>query len=111
MMRWLPVYNVGLAVVCAVAVTVAIGGRGAGARADHWTRAADAGRELVLRERARDQEAVARYATLAAEYDALVARVQRHEKRLAAEIDATRKLRRKVVTGKTVVSYAPVAAP
>ena len=104
-MRWLPVYNMGLAVVCAAAVTVAIGDRGAGAAAEHWTKEADARRQFVLRERARDQEAVARYATLAADYDALVARVQKHEQRLAAEIDATRKLRRKVVTGRTVVSY------
>jgi hypothetical protein len=104
-MRWLPVYNVGLAVVCAATVTVAAGDRGAGGRADHWTKQADARRQLVLREQARDKEAVARYATLAASYDALVARVQRHEKRLADEIDATRKLRRKVVTGSTIVSY------
>ena len=104
-MRWLPVYNAGLAIVCAVTVTAAVGNRDAGGRADHWSKQADARRELLLREQARDQEAVARYATLAASYDALVARVQSHEKKLAAEIDATRKLRRKVITGKTVVSY------
>jgi hypothetical protein len=106
-MRWLPVYNAGLAVVCAATVMVAAGDSGAGARADHWTREAEARRQLVLRERARDQEAVARYTTLAASYDALVSRVQRHQKQLAAEIDATRKLRRKVVTGATIVSYVP----
>ncbi len=104
-MRWLGVYNAGLAIVCAVTVTAAVGNRDAGRRADRWATKADARRELVLREQARDQEAVARYATLAASYDALIARVQGHEKLLAAEIDATRKLHRKVVTGSTVVSY------
>ncbi len=104
-MRWLPVYNVGLAVVAAASVAAALHDRGAAARAGHWTAVAEARREAVLHERARDQEAVARYATLAGAYTDLVARVQRHQRELAAEIDATRKLRRPIVTGSTVVVY------
>lgn len=110
MMRWLPVYNVGIAAICAGAVAVAASGSGAGERADQWTKRAEAGRQSVLRASARDRESVARYTTLAAEYDGLVARVQQHQARLAAEITATRKLRRKVVIGTTIVSYAPAGA-
>ena len=106
-MRWLPVYNVGLAGVCAVAVAVAASSSGAGERADRWTKRAEANRQSVLRASARDRESVARYTTLAAEYDGLVARVKQHQTRLAAEITATRKLRRKVVIGSTIVSYTP----
>ena len=103
-MRWLPVYNMGLAVVGAAAVTVAIGDRGAGAGAEHWTKEADARRQLFsvsARATRRPLRGTRRWPPTT------TCRGPRPEapQRLAAEIDATRKLRRTVVTGRTVVSY------
>lgn len=106
---YLALYNVGVAAVC-------VGTFGLAINAEHRAHAhagatADATRLATLADAAgaRDQLAVDRYNALTARFAQLTKTINANQKQLAAEITKTRTMKRKVVTGSTVVSYVTVS--
>jgi hypothetical protein len=115
-MRWEPdvrvsylaLYNLGIAAVCTGALAFAVqADHRAHAHADATARASHL-QKLTDSAAARDQLAVDRYNALTAQFAKLVKTVNTNQRTLAAEIAKTRTMKRKVVTGSTVVSYVTV---
>ena len=105
---YLALYNVGIAAICIGVIAFAIRAEqrahahpAANARADQLQKAADAASTA-------DQLAVDRYNALTARFAQLTKSINANQAALAAEITKTRTMKRKVVTGSTVVSYVTV---
>ncbi len=107
-LSYLAIYNVGVAAICGGALAFAV-------QAEHRANAHSAAtakvehlQKLADQAAARDQLAVDRYNALAANFKKLTTTINANQKLLAAEITKTRTMKRKVVTGSTVVSYVTV---
>ena len=106
---WLLLYTGGMLAALAIALAFAVSGYQSASREAHWNDEAKAAAATAASMAEREQVATARYAAAAKEYATLTAKVNAATKALSDEIARTRAIRRKVVTGSTIVSY--VAAP
>jgi hypothetical protein len=105
---YLAIYNVGIAVVCAATLGFAFQAQQrAHAHGTDTTRATQL-QTAADSAAAADQLAVDRYNALTARFTQLTKQINANQKALAAEITRTRTIKRKVVTGSTVVSYVTV---
>lgn len=104
---YLALYNAAVAVVCAGSVALAYQAHDRAAAKQHWKHEAQRLEKQAVLLQARDEAAVARYQALNDRFAVLATNVAASEKKLAAEISKTRTMKRKVVTGATVVSYVP----
>jgi hypothetical protein len=103
---YLGIYNVLVAAVCATCIAFAVQAHGRAAHLGHYRQDAARLAAANATRQQRDQVAVAKVQALAARYAALTRSVQADQKTLADVIAKTRKMKRKVVTGATIVSYA-----
>ena len=103
---YLALYNVAVAGVVAASVMFAVNAHHRAAAQSHWTKEAVTWQAKADAKQKADAIAVAKVQALSTRYAALTKKVQKDQKALAAQIAKTRTMKRKVVTGATIVSYA-----
>jgi inactivated superfamily I helicase len=103
---YLTLYNVAIAGAVAVSVMFAVTAHHRAAARAHWKQDAVTWQARADAKQKADDLAVARVKALSDRYTALAKTVQKDQKALAALITKTRTMKRKVVTGATIVSYA-----
>jgi hypothetical protein len=106
---WLILYTGAMAAALAVAIAFAARGYEQAHRDARWNDQAKAAARVAAIAAQRAQLAEARYAAATAEYAKLTATVTAATKALSAEIAKTKSIKRKIITGSTIVSY--VTAP
>jgi hypothetical protein len=106
---YLAIYNVGIAAVCAGAMGFAFKAEQRAHAHGTVTNHAAQLQKQADTAAAADQLAVDRYNALTARFAQLTKQINANQKALAAEITRTRTIKRKVVTGSTVVSYVTVS--
>ena len=107
---WLMLYTGGMALAVIAAVAFAVRGYQHAHRDARWNdraRATQAAAVAVARE---EQLAETRLAAAAAEYGKLTAKVNAATKTLSDEIARTKAIKRKIVTGSTIVSYVTASS-
>jgi hypothetical protein len=110
--RWLTVYTGIMAAVMALAIVSAVQAYHRADAGSRWTREATQWKATVATAEKADALALARNKAATAATDRLTRRVNDTTKAIATQIERTRKLKRKIVTGSTIVSYvnAPTKA-
>ena len=110
--RWLMVYTGVMAAVTVLALVSAVQAYNRAESGSRWTREATQYRNAVARAQKADAIAVARNKAASLATDRLTKQVNATTAAIAAEIRRTQRMKRKIVTGSTIVSYvnAPTKA-